>query len=84
MLGSEAPKARGIVARSLLLRRYATPERLRASDGHEPDCRNHTPGLVDFEINRKQVSFLTQPVTLEAAWRSIDRILATPTDRATS
>jgi hypothetical protein len=46
--------------------------------------RSGLPGLVDFEINRKQVSFLTQPVTLEAAWRSIDRILATPTDRATS
>jgi hypothetical protein len=46
--------------------------------------RSGLPGLVDFEINRKQVSFLAESGTLDAAWRSIDGILAKPSDRATS
>jgi hypothetical protein len=33
-------------------------------------------GIVDFEVNQKQVSFLTAPVKVAAAWDSVDRLLA--------
>jgi hypothetical protein len=46
--------------------------------------RSKLPGLEDFEISRKQVSFLTRPPALEAAWRSIDQILANPSRESTS
>jgi hypothetical protein len=46
--------------------------------------RSGLPGLEDFEINRKQVSFLTQSPALDAAWRSIDQVLANPTRESTS
>ena len=38
--------------------------------------RSPMAGIVDFEVSRKQVSFLTSPVRVEAAWSSIDRLLA--------
>jgi hypothetical protein len=42
------------------------------------------PGLEDFEVSRKQVSFLAAPPGIEAAWRSIDEALASPSGDSTS
>jgi hypothetical protein len=50
----------------------------------DEECRQiraaweHSPvaGIVDFEVNPKQVSFLTVPVKVAAAWDSVDRMLA--------
>ena len=39
--------------------------------------RSPVPGIVDFEVNEKQVSFLTAPVKVKAAWDSLDQLLAT-------
>jgi hypothetical protein len=38
--------------------------------------RSPVQGIVDFEVNPKQVSFLTAPKKVPAAWSSIDRLLA--------
>ena len=38
--------------------------------------RSPVAGVLDFEVSRKQVSFLTAPVRIAAAWRSIDQLLA--------
>jgi hypothetical protein len=38
--------------------------------------RSPVAGILDFEVSRKQVSFLTAPVRIAAAWRSIDQLLA--------
>jgi hypothetical protein len=39
-------------------------------------------GVLDFEVSRKQVSFLTPPPKVESLWRSIDAMLAVTTDLA--
>jgi len=38
--------------------------------------RSPVAGIVDFEVNKKQVSFLTAPVKVTAAWDAVDRLLA--------
>ena len=38
--------------------------------------RSPAAGILDLEVNRKQVSFLTAPVRIAAAWHSIDQLLA--------
>ena len=38
--------------------------------------RSPVAGIVDFEVNPKQVSFLAAPVKVAAAWDSLDRLLA--------
>jgi hypothetical protein len=38
--------------------------------------RSPVAGILDFEVSRKQISFLTEPVRIDAAWRSIDQLLA--------
>jgi len=38
--------------------------------------RARLPGVVDFEVNPKQVSFLTPPPAVDSTWRSIDELLA--------
>lgn len=47
-------------------------------------ARAALPGLEDFEISHKQVSFLAPPPGIEAAWRSIDEALASPSGGSTS
>ncbi len=42
------------------------------------------PGVVDLEVNRRQVSFLAGPRSIDSAWRSIDEVLATSSRSATS
>ena len=39
--------------------------------------RSPVAGIVDFEVSEKQVSFLAAPVKVNAAWDSLDRLLAT-------
>jgi len=34
------------------------------------------PGVEDFEVTSKQVSFVTPPVAIDSTWRSIDTLLA--------
>jgi hypothetical protein len=38
--------------------------------------RSRLPGVEDFEVTAKQVSFVTPPVTVDPTWRSIDMLLA--------
>ena len=38
--------------------------------------RSPVAGIVDFEVSKKQVSFLTAPVKVESAWNSIERLVA--------
>ncbi len=40
--------------------------------------RSRLPGVVDFEVSPKQVSFLTPPPGVDSTWRSIEALLATP------
>ena len=44
--------------------------------------RSPVAGVLDFEVSRKQVSFLTPPPKVESLWRSIDAMLAVTTDLA--
>ena len=46
--------------------------------------RSKLPGVEDFEVTAKQVSFVTPPPDVEATWASIDRILANPSMHSTS
>ena len=41
--------------------------------------RSRLPGVEDFEVTSKQVSFVTPPPTVDATWHSIDQLLAAPT-----
>jgi len=58
----------------------------------EPECRklraawerSRLPGVEDFEVTPKQVSFVTLEGSVDATWRSIDRLLATPSMRKAS
>ncbi len=38
--------------------------------------RSRLPGVEDFEVTAKQVSFVTPPVAVDATWQSIDTLLA--------
>lgn len=38
--------------------------------------RSKLPGVEDFEVTAKQVSFVTPPVDVDATWQSIDTLLA--------
>jgi hypothetical protein len=38
--------------------------------------RARLPGVEDFEVSPKQVSFLTPPPAVDSTWRSIDALLA--------
>jgi hypothetical protein len=38
--------------------------------------RAKLPEVVDFEVSRKQVSFLTPPKRVDETWREIDALLA--------
>jgi hypothetical protein len=40
--------------------------------------RARLPGVEDFEVSPKQVSFLTPPPRVDATWRSIEKLLASP------
>src|SRR5437763_10965198 len=44
--------------------------------------RSPVAGVAEFEVSRKQVSFLTPPPKVESLWRSIDELLAATTDLA--
>jgi len=44
--------------------------------------RSPVADVVDFEVSKKQVSFLTPPPKVEALWKSIDQMLAATTDLA--
>jgi len=46
--------------------------------------RAKLPGVEDFEVTAKQVSFVTPPKEVESTWASIDRILANPSMHSTS
>jgi len=46
--------------------------------------RSRLPGVEDFEVTAKQVSFVTPEGSVDSTWRSIDRLLATPSPRAGS
>jgi hypothetical protein len=46
--------------------------------------RSRLPGVEDFEVTAKQVSFVTPPKAVEATWASIDTILANPSMHSTS
>lgn len=46
--------------------------------------RARLPGVEDFEVSEKQVSFLTPPPRVDATWRSIDSLLANPWRTVTS
>jgi len=46
--------------------------------------RSRLPGVEDFEVTPTQVSFVTPPLTVDATWRSIDTLLATSSQHATS
>ena len=58
----------------------------------EPECRrlrsawerSRLPGVEDFEVTPKQVSFVTPAGAVDATWRSIDRLLANPSLRKAS
>ena len=38
--------------------------------------RSKLPGVEDFEVTAKQVSFVTPPVAVDVTWQSIDTLLA--------
>lgn len=38
--------------------------------------RSRLPGVEDFEVTSKQVSFVTPTTQVDATWRSIDALLA--------
>ena len=38
--------------------------------------RSRLPGVEDFEVTPKQVSFVTPPPAVDATWQSIDLLLA--------
>ncbi len=40
--------------------------------------RSRMPSVEDFEVTAKQVSFVTPPAAVDATWRSIDALLASP------
>ena len=44
--------------------------------------RSPVADVLDFEVSKKQVSFLTPPPKVEALWKSIDAMLAATTDLA--
>ncbi len=46
--------------------------------------RSRLPGVEDFEVTSRQVSFVTPPLAIDATWRSIDTLLASPSRRTTS
>jgi hypothetical protein len=46
--------------------------------------RSRLPGVEDFEVTAKQVSFVTPPTAVDSTWASIDRILANPSLYSTS
>ena len=46
--------------------------------------RSTLPGVEDFEVTPKQVSFVTPVGSVDATWRSIDRLLANPSLRKAS
>ena len=46
--------------------------------------RSTLPGVEDFEVTPKQVSFVTPEGSVDATWRSIDRLLAKPSMRKAS
>lgn len=46
--------------------------------------RSTLPGVEDFEVTPRQVSFLTPEGSVDATWRSIDRLLANPSLRKAS
>jgi len=46
--------------------------------------RAKLPGVEDFEVTPKQVSFVTPTAAVDATWASIDRLLANPSHRSTS
>ena len=46
--------------------------------------RSTLPGVEDFEVTPRQVSFVTPEGSVDATWRSIDRLLATPSLRKAS
>jgi hypothetical protein len=58
----------------------------------EPECRrlrtawerSRLPGVEDFEVTARQVSFVTPEGSVDATWRSIDRLLANPSLRKAS
>jgi hypothetical protein len=58
----------------------------------EQECRtlqsaweqSSLPGVEDFEVTPKQVAFVTPALSVDATWRSIDRLLATPSLRKAS
>jgi hypothetical protein len=58
----------------------------------EPECRrlraawerSRLPGVEDFEVTPKQVSFVTPAGAVDATWRSIDHLLANPSLRKAS
>lgn len=37
------------------------------------------PGLEDFQLDTKRVSFVTRPEVVTGAWREVDRVLAEAT-----
>jgi hypothetical protein len=39
--------------------------------------RSRLPGVEDFEVSSKQVSFLTPPPRVDSTWQSIEALLAT-------
>ena len=44
--------------------------------------RSTLPGVEDFEVTAKQVSFLTPPPAVDSTWKSIDALLAGPLAKA--
>ena len=46
--------------------------------------RSRLPGVEDFEVTAKQVSFVTPPTAVDSTWASIDKILANPSLHSTS
>ena len=46
--------------------------------------RSTLPGVEDFEVTPKQVSFVTPVGSVDATWRSIDLLLANPSLRKAS
>lgn len=39
------------------------------------------PGLVQFEIDKKRISFVAPPEHVPVAWQAIDRLLASATEQ---
>ena len=81
-------RAARVSARSV----FEVGENARLAIGHfsrpllEEECRrlrrayekSSLPDVVDFEVSEKRVSFLSPPPRVDATWRSIDSLLATP------